>query len=126
MMEFHAIAKRYTFVTIGIILVFLILALVLPNRTFYMGVTFGASFSLLNLVNTYIQVKKIGEVLEGEKKPSLLIFGTLTRIIAAVAAVAIALQFPEYLQVEGVIIGLAITYFIILIEPMFHIKKLNQ
>ncbi|ADU32305.1 ATP synthase subunit I [Evansella cellulosilytica] len=126
MMDYKVAAKRYTIFTIVIIAVFLILAFILSNSPLFLGIVFGASFSLINLINTYLQVKRIGEVFDGKKRPSLVIFGTLTRIIAAVLAVTIAMRFPEYLQIEGVIIGLAITYFIILIEPMFHIKHLNR
>ncbi|MDG5787314.1 ATP synthase subunit I [Evansella sp. AB-P1] len=126
MMDYSAVAKRYTIFTVSIILLFLLVALLFPNSPLFLGIAFGASFSLLNLINTYLQVKRIGEAMDGMKKPGLFIFGTLTRIIAAVAAVAVAMRFPEYLQIEGVLIGLTVTYVIILLEPMFHMKRLNQ
>nr|WP_246594124.1 ATP synthase subunit I [Evansella tamaricis] len=106
-----------------LIVIFLIIAQFFTSGTFFMGLALGGVFSLLNLVSTYLQVRAIGKILSGGTVKWT--FGTASRIISAVAAVYIAMRFPEYFDLVGVIIGLMITYVLILIEPIFFLKQMN-
>lgn len=124
MNDFGAVAKRYCIYTVILIMVFLTIALFFTSQRFFLGMSLGAAFSLLNLLSTYHQVKTIGKMLEGGSVRFS--FGTVTRILTAVAAVYIAMQFPQYFDLMGVIIGLMVTYVLILIEPIFYFKQLNN
>ncbi|MDQ0257192.1 ATP synthase protein I [Evansella vedderi] len=124
MNDYKAVAKRYCMYTVILIIIFLIIALFFTSQRFFLGLALGTAFSLLNLLSTYHQVKSIGTILEGGTVRWT--FGTATRIITAVLGVFIGMQFPQYFDLMGVIIGLMITYVLILIEPIFFFKQLNN
>ncbi|UCZ53024.1 ATP synthase subunit I [Bacillus shivajii] len=124
MSDYSIVAKRYSLYTIILIIVFLVIAQFAVNKSFYFGLALGAVFSLLNLLSTYRQVKVIGEMVTGGTVAWT--FGTVSRIVTAVIAVFIAMQFPAYFDMTGVIIGLMITYVFILIEPIFYVKQLRS
>ncbi|SDZ45671.1 ATP synthase protein I [Evansella caseinilytica] len=120
MKDYTFLAKRYSIYTAAIIFFFLLLALLFEQTEFFIGFAFGAAISLLNLINTYFQVKRIGKAVEsGKTKWS---FGTVSRILTSVFAVFIALEYPQIFDLTGVIIGLMVTYVMILFEPIFHFK----
>ena len=121
MSDYHTLAKKYSIYTAILIVIFFILAIVLTDTSFFLGLALGACFSLINLFITYIQVNRITKSLtSGKKKWSP---GTLLRILLALIPVYIAVQFPDIFHLFSVIIGLMITYVIILIEPIFHIRS---
>ncbi|WP_096437609.1 ATP synthase subunit I [Alteribacter populi] len=122
-MNYGDAAKRYALYTIVLIILFFILAALTPYPIFFLGLVLGAAFSLLNLYSTYVQVKRLGEgALEGKKKFA---FGTVSRVITAVLCLLLAVSNPHIFDLVGVIIGLMLTYAIIMIEPIFHIKRLQ-
>jgi ATP synthase protein I len=120
MNDIKVLVKRYAIYSAVIILILLFTALFSSEPAFFWGMAFGASFSFLNLLSTYFQVKRIGKSVADRKFRFSV--GTLGRIIIVVAALFIAQQFPQYLNLTGVIIGLAVTYIILLIEPIFNHK----
>lgn len=123
MRNYHVLAKKYSIYTAILIIIFLVLAVTLSKTSFFLGLAFGTFFSLINLIITYFQVKRVIKTLQtGKKKWSP---GTITRIISALIPIYVATQFPDIFQITGVIIGLMITYVIILIEPIFHIRSYN-
>ncbi|WP_078593516.1 ATP synthase subunit I [Evansella clarkii] len=128
MNDYAVIARRHSIWTSILIVLFVLAAFLTGQTTFFNGLALGAFFSLLNMLSTYSQVKRTGEAaVQGEPgrlKKTGCSFGTVTRIAFAVAAVYIAVTFPMLFDVRGVIIGLLITYIMILIEPLFHIKRL--
>ncbi|MBB5174077.1 ATP synthase subunit I [Texcoconibacillus texcoconensis] len=121
MTNFHDMAKRFSLCTVLVILLALILALTLENKPFFLGVALGAGVSLLHLITTYRQVKKIGDAAVGKRirfTP-----GSVFRIVTALITIYIAVQFYTYFDLHGVIIGLMITYIIIMFGPLFHRNK---
>ncbi|WP_181186162.1 ATP synthase subunit I [Alkalicoccus urumqiensis] len=117
------IFRRYSIYTAVIIVLLLITAIITGFSTFFLGMAFGTLFSLLNFVSTYFQIKRISRTQEtGKYKFSI---GTAGRMIIVVAALFIAQAFPQYFDMTGVIAGLAVTYVILLIDPIFHIKHLQ-
>lgn len=125
MNDYTIITKRYTIWTTVLIIIFVLIALLLTESAFFLGLALGSVFSLLNLWTTYTQVERIGKSFdEGKKSMVGIPFGTLTRILSAIIAVLIATAYPAVFSLTGVIIGLMITYIMIMIEPLFHIKRL--
>src|SRR5690554_5449760 len=123
MRNYHVLTKKYSLYTTILIIIFLFLAAFLTDTSFYLGLALGSSFSLINLLITYFQVKRVIKTVEtGKVKWSL---GTLTRIISAIIPVFIATQYQEVFDLIGVIIGLMVTYVMILIEPIFHLRSHN-
>ena len=121
MRSYETLAKKYSIYTVILIVIFLLLALVLNNTVFYLGLALGSVFSLINLLMTYFQVKRVVKSVEtGKAKLSL---GTVSRIISAIIPVIIATQYESVFSIVGVIIGLMVTYAMILIEPIFHIRS---
>nr|WP_281419644.1 ATP synthase subunit I [Bacillus alkalicola] len=106
--------------TVILIIIFMVIALFFTNTQFFLGLTLGAVFSLFNLLSMYKQVKAIGNILDGGTAKWS--FGSLARVIYAVLAVIIAMRFPEYFDLMGVIIGLMVTYVLILIEPIIYMR----
>ena len=125
MNDYTIITKRYTIWTTVLIIIFVLIALLLTESAFFLGLALGSVFSLLNLWTTYTQVERIGKSFdEGKKSRVGIPIGTLTRILSAIIAVLIATAYPAVFSLTGVIIGLMITYIMIMIEPLFHIKRL--
>ncbi|RNA67820.1 ATP synthase subunit I [Alteribacter keqinensis] len=121
-MEFRSTARRislYAFVLIGL---YALLAVVTPYETVFFGLILGTAFSLLNLLTTYVQVKRVSNAVLGRTKFA---FGTASRILTAVACILVTVNFPDFFNLAGAIIGLMSTYAIIMIEPIFHIKRLQ-
>lgn len=120
MRNYVEMAKKYSLYTAILIVIFLVLAIYLDKRALFLGLALGSVFSLINLLFTYFQVKRvINSVKTGKNKMS---FGTVTRMISALIPVMIATQYDHVFSIVGVIIGLMVTYAMILIEPIFHIR----
>ncbi|SER62672.1 ATP synthase subunit I [Salisediminibacterium halotolerans] len=124
MMDMRRVFLRYVIYTAVIVAGLLIAAVFTVNRPFLFGMAFGAVFSLFSLWTTYMQVSRFAKM-TADKKPRFT-FGTVSRILIVLAAVWIALNYPSLLDVTGVIIGLAVTYALLLIEPLFHVRRLNK
>ncbi|TMW72163.1 ATP synthase subunit I [Alteribacter natronophilus] len=122
-MEFGATAKRMILYTAALFVLFIILAFLTPYDTFFFGMMLGTAFSLLNLLMTYSQVKRVTS--ESKALRTKFAFGTVSRIVLSVVCILIAVSFPHLFNLAGAIIGLMLTYAIIMIEPIFHIKRLQ-
>lgn len=120
MNDMTAIVKRYAVYSAVIILILLGASLFTAEPSFLLGLAFGTSFSFMSLLSTYFQVKRLGQSTQDRKFRFSL--GTIGRILIALAAVAVAQQFPQFFDLTGVLIGLGVTYVILLIEPLFHLK----
>ncbi|ADI00641.1 ATP synthase subunit I [Salisediminibacterium selenitireducens] len=115
---------RYAAITIVLAVVFLLMIVFGGDRPFWTGLAFGTSFSLISLWMTYAQVSRIGKMTADRKpRPTL---GTLSRLLVFLFAIWLAQQVPHYLSLTGVILGLTVTYVILLIEPLFHIRDLKE
>ncbi|PYZ96087.1 hypothetical protein CR205_17100 [Alteribacter lacisalsi] len=122
-MEFGATAKRMILYTVALLALIAILAFTTPYNTFFYGMLLGTAFSLLNLYMTYAQVKRVTS--ESKALRTKFAFGTVSRIAVSVICIVIAVSFPHIFNLAGAIIGLMLTYAIIMIEPIFHIKRLQ-
>jgi ATP synthase protein I len=124
MNDIHVLIKRYSLYTSIVIVLMMIIALFATESTFFLGIAFGTSFSLVILLSTYFQVKRIGKSMKDSKYRFS--FGTLGRMFTVVTAIIVAQQFPHYLNLTGVIIGLAVTYIILLIDPILQSKAFAE
>ncbi|WP_416147764.1 ATP synthase subunit I [Salipaludibacillus sp. HK11] len=124
MNDIRVLIKRYSLYTSIIIVLMVVVALFATESTFFLGMAFGTSFSLVILLSTYFQVKRIGKSMQDRKYRFSV--GTLGRMAAVVTAIIVAQQFPHYLNLTGVIIGLAVTYIILLIDPILQIKAFAE
>ncbi|PYZ92494.1 hypothetical protein CR194_12540 [Salipaludibacillus keqinensis] len=120
MNDISVLVKRYAIYTLIIMVILVVTALVTSEPAFFTGMALGTSFSLVNLLSTYFQVKRLGKSVTDRK--FRISVGTLGRMIIVVFALVIAQQFPHVFHLTGVIIGLAVTYIILLIDPIFHNK----
>ncbi|WP_444685221.1 ATP synthase subunit I [Alkalicoccus luteus] len=116
----YNLARRYTIYTAVIIVLLLMTAAVTSFSTFFLGMAFGTAVSLLNLISTYFQTKRVLDShASGRYRFSI---GTLGRMVGVIIALVIAQAFPQYFDMIGVIAGLAVTYVILLIDPIFQKK----
>ncbi|OIJ21793.1 hypothetical protein BKP45_03595 [Anaerobacillus alkalidiazotrophicus] len=122
MEDYIALTKRYTFYITIIVSIFLILAFITPYKSIFLGLFLGSVMSLGKLWSTYFQVKRIGESLDkGRAKWSL---GTMFRMLLVLATVYFASQYPDQFHFISVIIGLMLTYIIIMVHSLFQLKYL--
>jgi ATP synthase protein I len=124
MIDIRVLIKRYVIFTVIIIALMVIIALLSSEPAFFLGMAFGTSFSLVILLTTYFQVKRIGKSLSDRKFRFSI--GTLGRMIIVIFAIVIAQEFPQFLSLTGVIIGLAVTYIILLIDPILQSKAFSE
>jgi ATP synthase protein I len=90
----------------------------------FLGLILGTSLSLFNLWNLVRKTNQFGEVMvNGGKIRSL---GLLTRMATAVLAVLIAMEYPEYIHLISVIIGLMTAYIVIMIDSFFQFFHLHK
>jgi ATP synthase protein I len=87
----------------------------------FAGLLLGTSLSLFNLWLLVKRTKRFGDVMvNGGRMASL---GMLTRMATAVFAVLMAMEYPEYIHLISVIIGLMTAYLVIMIDgfiKLFH------
>ena len=122
MKDYAALTKRFNVYTVILIVLFVVLAFSTPYSSIFFGLTLGSIVSLSHLWTTYFQVKRLGEsVEEGRAKFSL---GTLFRFGLAIGVVFIAFRYPEKFHLISVVIGIMLTYIIILIHSLFQLKRL--
>ena len=90
--------------------------------TFFNGLLLGSSISFYNLWVLQRKIRRFGEV--AAKGGSTLGIGTFTRLAGAALAVIVALRFEAYFQIIGVVLGLGISYIVIIID--FAIRTFTQ
>ncbi|WP_394238584.1 ATP synthase subunit I [Niallia oryzisoli] len=85
----------------------------------FLGLILGTSLSLFNLWLLVRKIDQFGEVMEkGGKMRSL---GMLSRMAAAIFAVLLAVEYPEYIHLISVIIGLMTSYLVIMIDSFLQL-----
>ena len=88
-------------------------------QTIFLGLILGTCFGFLNL---WLLVRKTEDfdkkVSQGKKVRSL---GSLSRMAVGGIAALIALRYPEYFNVMGLVIGLMTSYIVIMIDYFYHI-----
>ena len=92
-----------------------------PYQTIFAGIAVGAFFGTYNFWILVRKMKKFDQsISEGKKVASL---GTALRFGSGVAAVAIAMMWPDYIHLVSTVIGLMIPYVLLLIERIVSTVK---
>ncbi|WP_071393286.1 ATP synthase subunit I [Bacillus tuaregi] len=93
-------------------------------QSIFLGLILGTSLSLFNLWLLVKKIDQFGNVMEkGGKMRSL---GMMSRMAAAIFAVMLAMEYPEYIHPISVVIGLMTAYIVIMIDSilqLFHSQK---
>ncbi len=120
MTEYTQSFRRYMQFTLYLLAIFVMGWGITSYKALFLGLILGTILSIYNLFNMYRKVDRLGEAtVKGTKARSL---GLLTRQAVAGLAVLIALRYPEYFNLLGVVIGLMTTYIIILIDSTSKIR----
>lgn len=94
-----------------------------PYQSIFAGIAVGACFGTYNFWILVRKMKKFDQsISEGKKMASL---GTALRFGSGVAAVAIAMMWPENFHLVSTVIGLMIPYVLLLIERIVATSKGN-
>lgn len=89
-------------------------------QSIFLGLILGTALSLFNLWLLVRKTKQFGEVVvNGGKIRSL---GLLTRMATAVLAVIVAMEYPNYIHLVSVVIGLMTAYIVIMIDNIFAFR----
>lgn len=122
--QYSATFKRYTKYTLYLTALFVLGWGFTPYQSIFQGLLLGTVFSYINLLTAHRRIARLGQAItEGKKMYSL---GMLQRFAYAILAVLIATRYPEHFHLVSVVIGLMITYIIILIDSLFQIKNLSH
>lgn len=120
MTEYTQSFRRYMQLTLYLLAIFVMGWGITSYKALFLGLILGTIFSIYNLFNMFRKINRLGEAAaEGKKAKSL---GFLTRLAVAGLAVAIATRYSEHFSLLGVVIGLMITYIIILIDSISKIR----
>ncbi|MCA0991224.1 ATP synthase subunit I [Pseudalkalibacillus hwajinpoensis] len=120
MTEYTQSFRRYMQFTLYLLAIFVMGWGITSYKALFLGLILGTIFSIYNLFNMFRKIDRLGEAtVKGTKARSL---GLLTRQAVAGLSVLIALRYPEYFNLLGVVIGLMTTYIIILIDSTSKIR----
>ncbi|WP_165998649.1 ATP synthase subunit I [Bacillus sp. Cs-700] len=120
MTEYTQSFRRYMQFTLYLLAIFVMGWGITSYKALFLGLILGTIFSIYNLFNMFRKIDRLGEAtVKGTKARSL---GLLTRQAVAGLGVLIALRYPEYFNLLGVVIGLMTTYIIILIDSISKIR----
>jgi len=100
----------------------MIVWLISARSTLVAGISMGLLVGLFNTVLTGIKVHKFSEsVIQGRGRSGL---GMATRFATAILGALVALRFPEYVSVGGLLIGLGLTQVFALGDAIY--SQINQ
>lgn len=85
-----------------------------PYPRIFLGLILGTTVSFYNLWLLQRKVKSLGKAVVNDTKMSGI--GTLSRIASSILAVLIALRFEAFFHVYSVVIGLATSYVVMMID----------
>lgn len=85
-----------------------------PFTHFFLGLLLGVSISFYNLCLLQRKTYEFGEAVVETGAP--LGLGTLTRVITSILGIVIALRFEEFMNPYAVVIGLASSYVVLLVD----------
>lgn len=122
MSEYESMIKRQRKWMLYLLAIFVLGAILSSNPIFFNGLLLGGTISYYNLWNLQRKINRFGEsAVAGRPVRGI---GTLTRMISAGLAVIIALRFETHFHLIGVIIGLVISYMVIMID--FGIRTFSR
>ncbi|WP_338450216.1 ATP synthase subunit I [Niallia oryzisoli] len=88
-------------------------------QAIFLGLILGTSLSLFNLWLLVKKIDQFGKVMEkGGKMRSL---GMMSRMAAAIFAVLLAAEYPEYIHPVSVVFGLMTAYLVIMIDSFLQL-----
>lgn len=93
-------------------------------QAIFLGLILGTSLSFFNLWLLVRKMDQFGDAFE--KGRAVRSLGMVSRLATAVFAVMIALEYPEYLNLISVIIGLMTSYLVIIIDYFFQLFRLDK
>ena len=118
MLEVHIVYKRYLKYTFTLLSIYVILWGVTPYKTEALGMVLGSVIGIYNIWLLSKKTARLGEmVLEERGMKSI---GTISRMAAAVLAVAIAMRYPDTFNIFFVVMGLMTGYLVIMIDLIIH------
>jgi ATP synthase protein I len=89
-----------------------------PYQRVFMGLILGTAFSLFILIMLFKKMNRFDKsVTSGKKLRSL---GSTARLSMAGIAVIVALRWPHYFDIVGVVLGLMTNYIVITIYYLFY------
>lgn len=92
-----------------------------PYSSIFAGLAVGSIFGLYNFWILVRRMEKFDRVMMGEKGQARL--GTSFRFASGIAAVAIALLFPDEIHLISTVIGLMIPYVLLIVERILLVRN---
>ena len=118
MQEIHFVFKRYLKHTLTLLSIYCIIWGFTPYKAESLGLILGSVIGIYNIWLLSRKTDQLGEaVLQGRGMKSI---GTISRMAAAVLAVAVAMEFPELFNIYFVILGLMAGYLVVMIDLLIH------
>lgn len=94
------------------------------HTVFFAGVSLGIVIGLISAVYTAFKVHMIGEAAQGgRRRPGL---GMLTRFSLAALGAVIAVRFPEWVDVKGLMLGLLVMPAFALCDAIYYNMKTGR
>lgn len=118
MFDYKTMSKDQQKWMLYLLVIIALAATLTPYTRFFLGLLLGSAVSLYNLWLLQRKVYDFGKAVAEKRSP--LGLGTLTRIVTSVLAVAIALRFEDVIHLYAVIIGLASSYVVLLVDSFFR------
>lgn len=101
-----------------LIAIFIIGAGITPYPHVFLGLLLGSVISLFNLWFLQRKVNAFGQAVTG--KGYVISLGTFTRLVTTALAILIALRFEQQFHIYSVVIGLATSYVIMMVDIFFR------
>lgn len=119
MTEYQKMAKRQRIWMLFLLVFFIVLALIMPEKYFFTGISLGAAVSFYNLWLLQRKANVQGEAaeIEGKRKG----IGMISRFAAAALGALVTIQLEW--SIVGYIIGLMTAYPVIMIDFIWFNRK---
>ncbi len=119
MSNYRTMAIRQRKWMLILLALFIVGAIILPNKHFFLALVLGTGISFYNLWLLQRKTNLLGEA--AEREGSRKGIGTISRLAAAALGVLIALRYD--LSITGFIIGLMTAYPVIMIDFIWFNRK---
>jgi ATP synthase protein I len=93
-------------------------------QTLFLGLILGTCFGYLNLWLLVRKTEKFDKMVSAGKKVRSL--GSMSRMAVAGIAALIALRYPDYFDMIGLVIGLMTSYIVIMIDYFYHAVHVHK
>lgn len=119
--ELGQIVKKQFMIGLTVIGLFAVGYTLTSWETIFAGLILGMLFGLYNMWTLVRRYKKFDQAMaEGRRGAPL---GTLLRFISAIAAVSLAMAFPNQFDLISTVIGFALPYVLLIIERIVYHAK---